>query len=309
MIRQNPFSIYDFLGYLIPGSLVIYAYLAIDYLNNSPDFEIEEFISTFSNFKFEGMFFFIIISYTIGHLVSFTSSITVERYAIWRYSYPSKYLLSFDHNGFWGEKLRWKIIFKRTKWNDIFKSVKFFLKRIVIITVLFPCVFFDWVLGQFFDFKQFYTRPLDHLLRDVIKAKTALLFEEVIPDDKLKEQYKTEKVTKHDFHRIISHYAYEHSKNHQAKMSNYVALYGFLRTLCFILNVLALYFGVRVLFFEFVWFDLYAFLSFSLASYLSFMAFMKFYRRYTLEGFMVVVVNELPARADCNRCAAKQKRN
>lgn len=138
MIRQNPFSIYDFLGYLIPGSLVIYAYLAIDYLNNNLEFEIEDFISTFSNFKLEGVFFFIIVSYTIGHLVSFTSSITIERYAIWRYSYPSKYLLSFEYNGFWSDKLRWEIIFKRTKWKDIFKCAKFFLKRIVIIIVLFP---------------------------------------------------------------------------------------------------------------------------------------------------------------------------
>lgn len=34
MVKQNPFSVYDFLGYLILGSLMIYAYLTVDYFNN-----------------------------------------------------------------------------------------------------------------------------------------------------------------------------------------------------------------------------------------------------------------------------------
>ena len=34
-----------------------------------------------------------------------------------------------------------------------------------------------------------------------------------------------------DFNRIVHHYAFENSKEHQFRMVNYVALYGFLRNL------------------------------------------------------------------------------
>ena len=61
MIKQNPFSVYDFLGYLIPGTLVIYAYLIVDYLKTTSSFNSSDFIENFSNVKLEGVFFFIII--------------------------------------------------------------------------------------------------------------------------------------------------------------------------------------------------------------------------------------------------------
>lgn len=113
--------------------------------------------------------------------------------------------------------------------------------------------------------------------------------------DKLEDskKYDEGKGNDFDFHRIITHYVYENSKHHQAKMSNYVALYGFLRTLSLIFNLLAIYFSIRII----------CFLDFNLnngiilftltgISYLSFMAFMKFYRRYTLEGLMIIVIDK-----------------
>lgn len=133
MIKQNPFSVYDFLGYLIPGSLVIYAYLVVDYLKNNESLNSTDFVENFSNFKLEGIFFFIIISYTIGHLVSFASSITIEKYANWRYSYPSKYLLDLEHKGYWKSCSNWKDV----------------VWRIVMVIVLFPCVFFDCILVNY----------------------------------------------------------------------------------------------------------------------------------------------------------------
>jgi hypothetical protein len=278
MIKQNPFSVYDFLGYLIPGSLVIYAYLIVDYLKNQTHFDVQDFIDNFSNVKLEGVFFFIIISYTIGHLISFASSITIEKYANWRYSYPSKYLLEIGHKGYWKSSSNWKDV----------------VWRLVMIIILFPCVIFDWIFGQLLGFKRFYKKSVDDFLKDMIESKANRLLNK-IGLDKLEEpqKYDNGKGNDFDFHRIISHYAYENSKRHQGKMSNYVALYGFLRTLSLIFNILAIYFFFRV----------YCFLEFNLInglilfiltglSYLSFMAFMKFYRRYTLEGFMIIVIDE-----------------
>ena len=264
MTKQNPFSVYDFLGYLIPGSLVVYSYLIIYYLYKNSAFDIFEFIEKFSDIKLEGIFFFIIISYTIGHLFSFLSSITVEKYANAKYNYPSKFLLGIKYDGFWNSSI----------------NKKNMLQRVMIIFFILPSVFFDWLFGSCLGLNIFYTKPLDSFLQEIVKDKTNHLFSKILSNnEKLRDKYKKEKVIEHDFHRLISHYAYEYSKNHQAKMSNYVALYGFLRTICLIFNLLALYFIYRVLFlFEFNLFNIYVILSLSFIAYLSFMAFMKFYR-------------------------------
>lgn len=278
MIKQNPFSVYDFLGYLIPGSLVIYAYLIIDYLKTTDSFNSSDFIENFSNVKLEGVFFFIIISYTIGHLISFASSVTIEKYANWRYSYPSKYLIDIEHNGYWKSCSNWKDV----------------VWRIAMIIFLFPCVFFDWIFGQLLGFKRFYKKSLDDFLQDMVISKANRLIHQ-LGLEKLEnpERYDNGKGNNFDFHRIITHYAYENSKQHQAKMSNYVALYGFLRTISLIFSLLATYFFIRVVcFLEFNLNNCIILFVLTGISYLSFMAFMKFYRRYTLEGLMIIVIDK-----------------
>lgn len=278
MIKQNPFSVYDFLGYLIPGSLFIYVFLSINYLKKQSDFKFEEFLRNFTTVKFEEIFFFVVLSYTIGHLLSFTSSITVEKYANWRYSYPSKYLLKIDYKGYFKSCDNWK------DW----------LWRIIMILVLFPCTSFDLVFGKIFGFKRFYQKPLDVFLIDIIKLKINKLLSKIgVGELTNKEDYTQGKGRKYDFHRIITHYAYENSQSHRAKMSNYVALYGFLRTLCLIFNFLTIYLFLRIIFFlNFNFLNILALLVLSCITYLAFMAFMKFYRRYTLEGFMIIVIDE-----------------
>jgi hypothetical protein len=278
MIKQNPFSVYDFLGYLIPGSLMIYAYLVVDYLKSNKSFIPSNFIETFSHVNLEGIFFFIILSYTLGHLVSFASSITIEKYANWRYSYPSKYLLDIHHEGYWKSCNNWKDV----AW------------RIAMIIVLFPCVFFDWIFGQLLGFKQFYKKSLDEFLQDMIVSKANRLINQLgVEKTQNPDKYDNGKGNNYDFHRIITHYAYENSKHHQAKMSNYVALYGFLRTLSLIFNMLAIYFCIRIIcFLEFNLKNGIVLIALTGISYLSFMAFMKFYRRYTLEGLMIIVIDK-----------------
>lgn len=278
MIKQNPFSVYDFLGYLIPGSVLLYAYMTIDYLKNTQTFSLDSFIDNFSSFEIEGVFFFIILSYILGHLISFASSITIEKYANWKYSYPSKYLLDIEHKGYWKSANNWKD--KRC--------------RIFMVFLLFPCVIYDFVFGQFLGFKRFYTSPLDSFLKDFIFFKLNCLVDKLgISKMEEYEKYKKGKGNNYDFHRIATHYAYENSKNHQQKMSNYVALYGFLRALCLIFNLLAIYFLIRVfLYLEFNVINILIVLILSGFSYLSFMAFMKFYRRYSLEGLMVITIDK-----------------
>jgi hypothetical protein len=268
MIKQNPFSVYDFLGYFIPGALTIYILLLSDGTKLNSVHDIIDVVSKNNEFQLDQLLLFIIASYSLGHLINFCSSITIEKYSIWKYNYPSKYLMDLKPNHkYWEGKCYILAI------------------KIVMIIIIFPVVVFDYLFGDLFKFKRFYTSNMDKYLIKAIKLKGLILLKKLgLP--------KVKKLGDYDFHRIFSHYVYENSKNHQAKLTNYVALYGFLRSLCF-LSVL------------FIWQILYVnlgvtsgeklscvLLILSLMSYIFFMAFMKFYRRYSLESLMLIIVDK-----------------
>lgn len=100
-----------------------------------------------------------------------------------------------------------------------------------------------------------------------------------------------------DFNRIVHHYAFENSQQHQFRTVNYVALYGFLRNLVLTFVLTFWYYFIKSL--ETI--DFESNLNFDIVivnilimcfSFVAFMAYMKFYRRYTLEGLMLIVVDK-----------------
>lgn len=271
MQNQNPFSIYDFLGYLIPGSLTLYILLFVNSSKTHIDV-IDLTVNNYGIFELDRIFLFVIVSYSIGHLINFISSITIERYANWKYNYPSKYLMDFNGN------------FRFWSGSPKSKSWKVFLMFVVL-----PITFWDFVLGEKCGFKTFYTKKTDDYIIELVKKKGSILMQKIgAPSVKGLKNF--------DFHRIFSHYAYEYSKNHQSKLNNYVALYGFLRSLS----------AITILSFWLLLWHSYKSEMFitetscalpiltliSLISYIFFMAFMKFYRRYSLEGLMIIAIDK-----------------
>lgn len=229
-------------------------------------------------FKLGKLLIFIIISYTIGHLLNFISSITIEKYALWTYGYPSKYLLGFSS----------------PKYHENFSFSKFFLLIIIL-----PVSISDLIIGELFKFKKFYTKKLDELLIQIIKNKSLVLIDKLHKKQLIDKDGNVMKLRDYDFFRIYAHYTYENSKNHQFKMTNYVVLYGFLRTISFIFVLLFWYILTKVIIIKYStetdnidYSNYHFFLILSIfVSYISFMAFMKFYRRYTLEGLMLVAID------------------
>lgn len=289
MIKQNPFSLYDFLGYFIPGAIFFYIILLLikgDDINSIND--IIKVVSENKEFQFDKVLFFIIISYSIGHLISYLSSITIENFANYKYDYPSKYLLGLNRKQeYFPKDIKWQI--------------KFF--RFWLAVLILPISILDYILGEWFLFKNFYTKQLDEFLVEIIKEKNLELLDQLYPPE-------FNKIKDYDFHRIISHYVYENSKNHQFKMTNYVALYGFLRALSLICCFLFWLFFYKSIIEAFLYFkkiikidnfrfsfndfniDLFLIILVSLlTSYIYYMGFMKFYRRYTLEAYMLVAID------------------
>jgi len=269
MIKQNPFSLYDFLGYFIPGATLIYLMLFFTNLDSS------DYVWNFNNVfgsndvEIQSYLFFIIISYALGHLINFLSSLLVERYGNWMYDYPSKYLLKI-HKEF------------------SFKTIT--LKRIGIFISIFPVSILDLFFGQLLKFKNLYVHHLDDFLIHSIKKKSSKILTDLIPEDETNEVPK--RINDYDFFRILHHYAFEHTKSHQFKMVNYVVLYGFLRSLTLICVLIFWYLLYLQIFQDNEHVSFYHYLITSICSYTFFMAFMKFYRRYTLEALMVIAIDE-----------------
>ena len=98
-MNKNPFSIYDFSGYLFPGAFALIVVKFLTYTDNPFCFycfmdSVRELAQ--SNDKLIDTVFFILLSYILGHAIAFASTLTVEQYANWRYGYPSAFILGID---------------------------------------------------------------------------------------------------------------------------------------------------------------------------------------------------------------------
>ena len=233
-MKQNPFSLYDFLGYLIPGSTLIYLYLILDNWSDKESTKnIETVSESVSKYNFQEIFFFIIVSYALGHLISFISSISVEKYGNWKYGYPSKTVIGYKKKSYLiikNKPLNWEQDSFLYEVEQI-KTSRYLRNtgRIFLIFVLLPLVAIEFIFGTLLNFKNFYSKGLDDYLMTAIKTNTLLLLNSKGLSNSTTT---TEKDLREiDFNRIVHHYAFENSKQHQFRMVNYVALYGFLRNL------------------------------------------------------------------------------
>lgn len=297
-MKQGPFSIYDFLGYFTPGATALYLTNLVIKAKAKHPLPFMSFFEVTPSINIEGIAIFVISSYIIGHFISFLSAMTIETYANWIYGYPAKFILGHKSES--------------SSEND--KSD--ILLKIIISIILLPFIIIDlpmYIIMNKSEFKklsnftyfirhgskqtdpdktrQLYYKRLDKTLINVINIKVTNLFNHL----GISDQFESKKFGfNSDFNRIVRHYIYEHSKESKNNLFYYLSLFGFLRSVSFI-------------FISFLWYLLWCFISNSyfersnvailmLISYIItftfFMAFMKFYRKYALEGLMALVINK-----------------
>lgn len=272
--KQNPFSFYDFLGYLIPGAIFLYGILLTlgHFDANETAFTYVEKHLSFD--KPDRYIPFVLLAYITGHFLSFISSITIERFSLWAHGYPSKYLLRIKHEGYFQVEEK--------------KVQRYFIRGFVWM-LLTPISILDWIFGKRLGMYELYAKPLDPLLVTVLKNRI-----ESLMVDHAEVEYKDEfgPIGELDFFRYAYHFAVENAPNHLSKMQNYVALYGLLRTLALISLSAFWMLSAHILLLEYLRttpvFWLLA--SMALLTYLIFMAFVKFYRRFSLEALMAMAV-------------------
>lgn len=286
---KNPFSLYDFLGYLFPGMVTLMLIVCLVHLHKTYGqsipidsyFRIKEFATAIEENKvlpwLENTVLVVVIAYIAGHITAYLSSRTIEYFSNAVLGYPSYYLLHDDK--------RYNIIsefFQGAKEWDICKI----FYRIVVLVSLFPIVVF--MISK--ALRKFISRPLDDYVINSIQTKLRELSVTLnlnVPDVN----------SKADYHRIVMHYVYLNIPQSQRKADNYVAIYGFLRALTLI----------ACLFFDYLFISKVSTINFSLQidrqaiwilllvfllTNILYMGFVKFYRRFTLENYMALLTEK-----------------
>lgn len=288
-MTKNPFSLYDFLGYLFPGMAALMLTVFLVHLNKTYEqsipidcyFKIKEFVAAIEGNKglkwWENTVLIVIIAYIAGHITAYLSSRTIEYFTNAVMGYPSYYLLHEDKRHcvisefFQGSK-RWDF----WKW----------LYRVVILVFLFPIAIFMIPKAL----RKFISRPLDDYVINSIQMKLRELSATLnlnVPDVN----------SKADYHRIVMHYVYLNIPQSQRKADNYVAIYGFLRAITLIACLFFDYLLVaQVLsinpYLSINWQALGMLLMVFLLTNILYMGFVKFYRRFTLENYMALLTEK-----------------
>lgn len=293
MGEKNPFSIYDFLGYLFPGIVAIFVAFIVrqSWIDEQCNlfkclhvWNLLGLIRKEINLNWlEASVAVVIVSYIAGHIVAYISSLTVEFLANKSMRYPSEYLLEGSERSFFKEYFRTA---------DIANSKVY---RWAILVVLWPLSLFFFTFSEY-GLRAFLASPLTGYLVQSIKDKTFSLYDKL----GLARRSVNDNI---DFHRVVMHYTYLHVENAQRKADNYVALYGFLRAMCFISTLFYDYIFINAMYtcrYVFIkdavvcidWFVIGVLVLGYIVCVLLFLAFIKFYRRFTLENFMALITTD-----------------
>lgn len=269
-MKQNPFSFYDFLGYMIPGAVFLYLTILI--------FRESDFLSTFhindmSNSSNQLVNFIpaVICAYLTGHVLAVGSSAVIESFSKRTNGYPSTFLFAVKPD-FYIEK-------------DFFiKTMGWFVLWIIIL----PISFLQIVLKDILKIEIFnQAKSLPDELRKVTFKKCTKILESEIGVDISK--MKLEKGIDGDYLRLLYHFVFENSERHSGKLQNYVALYGLTRNVSFVF-VLVFWGAASSMFKGDIPFNPQLLFFLSLLSYVFYIGFVKFYRRYSLEVIMAASI-------------------
>ena len=156
---KNPFSFYDFLGYLFPGLVCVLFLKMIASINEAITIDSIFNHGLVSSFSWKDTVQYTVLAYVAGHLVSYFSSLTIEPYLIWSYGYPSVFLMKETY-----DKKFYEI-------NHNVGSFGTYCWKTLVCLLIFPICLASLFFGRLLHFKYYVLKPLDSYLRDNIIKK------------------------------------------------------------------------------------------------------------------------------------------
>lgn len=233
--KAPQFSAYDFLGYLLPG-LVLIALMDCTWLYHAKCTPLtwDYLAGRYSALKWQDTIPLVLFGYFLGHTVSFLSSFTVEEHARLMHGSPASFLVRetkpryFDC-GPW-------------KWHRVLSNLVIVCIRFLMAVFMFPLCWIEWVFTRMVPVSRRYTFPISRLLKRCLTVAEDRFLDQMgvkTPTGKPPGRSKDELHWGLGFERLALHYALETAPAHLFTLRNYVVLYGFLRSMTFILLVVA----------------------------------------------------------------------
>ena len=149
MTPKTPnFTAYDFLGYTVPGLAAIALLDAsIFYHSKGTHFTFDLAVSRYLHLNLASLVPVLLISYLIGHILGFVSSVLIEKHATWMHGVPTNYLLGHGkHSGYFDTA------------GEVPIASKFL--RILSAAMIAPVSVIDGFLTKVIPLSKNYIRPL-----------------------------------------------------------------------------------------------------------------------------------------------------
>lgn len=278
--KSPQFSAYDFLGYLLPG-LVFMALADCTWLYHVKpcSFSLEFLVKRYSELSWNNAIPLALLGYFFGHMVSFCSSIIIEGHAKRMHGEPStlgirNYAFDYFHAGKWRAGRRVEYV-----------SLIFF--RFVRGVVVFPIGWIECIFARMLSLSKRFNGRINSILLACLESAEQRLLERLGVDAKIRLSDGTAELQwGNGLERLGLHYALETASAHVTSLRNYVVLYGFLRSMTFILLISAWTVSVH-LFLQNQWMNGFVILvSSGLLIAPCYCAFLKLWTRYHREALM-----------------------
>jgi hypothetical protein len=282
--KPNTLTPYDVLGYFVPGSILLFFAhcLFVYHWENSHSYV--NFLKSISDFKVAALFPFFILAYLVGHILSFFSYVTFQRYAIWAYGVPCQYLLGYKSPGYFNPK---------TSSPRLSKT----LRALVAIAIA-PVSLFEFLFGSVLKMRNNYIKGLDPMIRKLVKTKLLDILNQELYDDG--DEAMLPDPREDDFLPLALHHAIEKAPNHVYSLRNYVVLYGFLRTSAFAM-LLSFWGGIgcavwNLFHKQFNWCIMIPIVMFGGIAFTLYIAFVRFYQKHGEETLMAITTIQSAAK-------------
>lgn len=281
-VERLPFTVYDVLGYLFPGLLLLVGVsLIVEHVFLIKIFDVIDKLNT-PKLVFASVFAFI-SAYSFGHAIGLMSSVTLEKLVTTFVAYPSEFLLSEytykDAKKSYNKKVISRIVLQHA--NSNWRSFAVAIVRILFI----PLVIVLYIV-TLFGFIFHMVKRLDDKPVELLDKRFSAIFS----DDRTR-------LVGREWFSLVEYIVWNHSPGGAPRMYNYLTIYGFCRNSSFVFYVLSVILlsavmrqfltdGSPGIHSMVIWVAVFCL---SMSAVLLF-GFMKFYRRYSYEAISDFIV-------------------
>lgn len=223
-VERLPFTVYDVIGYLVPGTFALWiGFVFAKKLNSNATIDANtlNIVGSSSESIYFSLFIFIIAAYAVGHLVGLMSSITVEKIAVEYFGYPSKFLTILGEEKLSNED-KCRAIIAENMVSSGFHRKRVFLAKIFCWPI--------WISVRLLISTGLFTifmKPLSAHISAKLKSRLEILHLDAGPFERCGWWKSAE------FHVI------NNIPNAFSRMYNYLTIFGFFRNFSFIFIVIS----------------------------------------------------------------------